>query len=50
MSCLDLLDDIALSSDHLQVQQNLAFTVGVELRFGGSRKVYWPWDTAASFW
>ena len=47
---LDLLDDIALSSDHLQVQQNLALTIGVELRFGGSRKVYRPWDTGSSFW
>lgn len=47
---LDLLDDIALSTDHLQTQQNLSLTAGVELRFGGSRKVYWPWDPSRSFW
>jgi hypothetical protein len=47
---LDLLDDIALSSNHLQTQQNLSLTAGVELRFGGSRKVYWPWDLGREFW
>ncbi len=47
---LDLLDDIALRTDHLQTQQNLSLTFGVELRFGGSRKVYWPWDTGREFW
>jgi len=47
---VDLLDDIALSSNHLQTQQNVSLTAGVELRFGGSRKVYWPWDPGRSFW
>ena len=47
---VDLLDDIAFSTDHLQTQQNLSLTAGVELRFGGSRKVYWPWDAGRSFW
>jgi hypothetical protein len=47
---LDLLDDIALSSNHLQTQQNLSLTAGAELRFGGSRKVYWPWDLGRDFW
>ena len=47
---LDLLDDIAFTTDHLLTQQNLSLTAGVELRFGGSRKVYWPWDPARSFW
>jgi opacity protein-like surface antigen len=41
---LDLLDDIAMSNQHLQTQNNLSLTVGLELRFGGSRKVYWPFD------
>ena len=27
-----------------ETQQNLSLTAGVELRFGGSHKVYWPWD------
>ncbi len=47
---LDLLDDIALSSNHLVTQQNVSLTAGVEFRFGGSRKVYWPWDPSRSFW
>ena len=46
----DFLDDVALSSNHLQTQQNLSLTAGVELRFGGSRKVYWPFDPSRSFW
>lgn len=47
---LDCLDDIALSSNHLQTQHNVSLTAGVELRFGGSRKVYWPFDPGRSFW
>ena len=47
---LDLLDDIAMSSNHLQTQQNVSLTAGVELRFGGSRKLYWPWDRGKEFW
>ncbi len=47
---LDLLDDIAISSNRLQTQQNLSLTAGVEVRFGGSRKVYWPWDLGREFW
>jgi hypothetical protein len=43
---LDLIDDIAMSNDHLQTQNNLSLTAGMELRFGGSRKVYWPFDLA----
>jgi hypothetical protein len=47
---VDFLDDIAFTTDHLLTQQNLSVTAGVELRFGGSRKVYWPWDPGRSFW
>ena len=47
---LDLLDDIALSSNHVEVQQNVSLTAGIELRFGGSRKVFWPWDPGREFW
>lgn len=47
---LDCLDDIAFSSRHLSTQNNVSLTAGVELRFGGSRKEYWPWDSGRSFW
>jgi len=47
---LDCLDDISMSSNHLLTQHNLSLTAGVELRFGGSRKVYWPWDLGREFW
>ena len=47
---LDLIDDIAFRTDQLQTQQNLSLTAGVELRFGGSHKVYWPWDLGREFW
>ncbi len=40
----DLIDDIAMSNQHLETQNNLSFTAGLELRFGGSRKIYWPFD------
>jgi len=41
---LDLIDDIAMSNAHLETQNNLSLTAGLELRFGGSRKIYWPFD------
>jgi len=41
---LDLLDDIAMSNEHLLTQNNFSLTGGLELRFGGSKKVYWPFD------
>ncbi len=41
---LDLIDDIAMSNQHLETQNNLSLTAGIEFRFGGSRKVYWPFD------
>ena len=41
---LDLIDDIAMSNQHLQTQDNLSLTAGIELRFGGSKKIYWPFD------
>ncbi len=41
---LDLVDDIAMSNEHLETQNNFSVTAGLELRFGGSRKIYWPFD------
>jgi hypothetical protein len=41
---LDLIDDIAMSNAHLDTQNNVSLTAGMELRFGGSRKMYWPFD------
>ena len=41
---VDLIEDFAISNQHLQTQYNLSLTAGLELRFGGSRKVYWPFD------
>ncbi len=41
---LDLLDDIAMSNQHLVTQNNFSITGGLELRLGGSRKIYWPFD------
>ena len=28
----------------------LSLTVGVEYRFGGTRKAYWPWNPGKSYW
>jgi hypothetical protein len=41
---LDLIDDIAMSNQHLETQNNFSLTAGIEFRFGGSRKIYWPFD------
>jgi opacity protein-like surface antigen len=29
---------------------NVSFTLGVELRFGGTQKSYWPWNPGRHYW
>ena len=47
----DLIDDVAFRdrSDFNTVNV-LSFTGGIELRFGGSRQVYWPYDAGNGSW
>lgn len=45
LAYLEFRDQIALGdSNALQTTHNLAIVVGAELRFGGSRRSYYPWN------
>jgi hypothetical protein len=47
---LDLIDDIAFLGSGMETQNNLSLTLGMEARFGGPRKTYWPWNPDRHFW
>ena len=34
----------------LNTMANLTFTGGIEIRFGGHRKSYWPWNPGRHYW
>lgn len=42
---LELADTLGFG-DELETLHNLSIVAGIEFRFGGSRKVYWPWEPA----
>ncbi len=42
--------DNMLFPDELAVIHHLALTGGLEYRFGGSRKAYWPWNPGRHYW
>jgi len=47
----ELADNIAFSGGSgFNTLQNLSLTGGVEIRFGGSRKAYWPWNPGRYYW
>ncbi len=41
---LELGDDIAMPGYAERIMHNLSITTGLEFRFGGTRKVYWPYE------
>lgn len=44
----DVTDNLALGSSGLATMNNFSFTTGMEFRFGGSHRSYWPWEPAAA--
>jgi len=38
------------SGDGLSAVHNVSFTGGVEVRFGGRRVSYWPWNASRHYW
>lgn len=47
----DVADNMAFSGGSaFMTQHNLAATLGVEVRFGGTRKAYWPWNPGRHYW
>ena len=43
----DVTDNLAFGSSGLATMNNFSFTTGMEFRFGGYHKNYWPWAPAA---
>lgn len=43
-------DMIILGTDGAETAQDLSFTGGLEIRFGGSRRSYWPWNPGDRYW
>jgi len=41
---VELTDNIAFSTGRMNTQHNLSLTAGLELRFGGVQRSYWPWN------
>jgi hypothetical protein len=47
---LEFGDDIAYAWDPHNALHDLSLTLGLELRFGGTRKAYWPWNPGLFYW
>ena len=47
---LEGCDDIAFAHAANGAMQTMSLTVGLEYRFGGTRKAYWPWNPGKSYW
>lgn len=46
---LECADNIAFG-DRFNTLHNLGLTGGVEVRFGGTRTAYWPWNPGRHYW
>lgn len=46
----EFLDNIACGSSGLSTMNNLSFTLGMEVRFGGKPRSYYPWQPAKYIW
>jgi hypothetical protein len=44
----DVTDNLAFGSSGLATMNNFSFTTGMEFRFGGCHRSYWPWEPAAA--
>lgn len=47
---VELTDNIAFGSGDLESMHNWSLTAGVEVRFGGHRPSYWPWNPGPTAW
>jgi hypothetical protein len=46
----EFLDNIAFGGSGLSTMNNLSFTLGMEFRFGGKPRSYYPWQPAKFIW
>jgi hypothetical protein len=47
---LELLDNIAVGAYGINTLHEVSFTAGAEIRFGGTRTSYWPWNPGLHYW
>lgn len=47
---MEFTDNIAFGSDTLDVMNNFSLTAGMELRFGGKRRSYYPYQSSKYIW
>jgi len=48
---LELSDNMAFGgSSGFNVVHNVSLNAGMEVRFGGTRKAYWPWNPGRHYW
>lgn len=47
---LEMLDNIAWAGDGLDTMHSLSLTFNVEFHFGGTRRVYYPWQPSRHVW
>jgi hypothetical protein len=47
----EVADNIAFTGGNgVNTLHNVSLTGGVEIRFGGTRKAYWPWNPGRHYW
>jgi len=46
----EFLDNIAFATSGLDTQHDLSFTLGLEVRYGGQRPSYYPWQPGRYIW
>ncbi|MBN2022992.1 MAG: outer membrane beta-barrel protein [Pirellulales bacterium] len=47
---VEVLDNIIFGANGVRTLNNLSLTAGVEVRFGGTRKAYWPYNPGRHYW
>jgi len=46
----EVADNMAFGGGRLETLHHLSITGGAEVRFGGSRRAYWPWNPGRHYW
>jgi len=47
---VEVADLMSFPGGEFRTRHNLTYTAGVEVRFGGKRRAYWPWNPGRHYW
>jgi len=47
---LEIVDNLGFGADDVDTMHNVAFTAGMEWRFGARPNSYWPWRSSRTIW